>query len=65
MSEVIKVENLSKKFTIGHQEKERYTALRDVMARKAKKILLSFSRKNEKTVYRKEDFWALQDISFL
>ena len=34
---VIKVENLSKKYTIRHQQ-ERYTALRDVMAQRAKRL---------------------------
>ena len=35
---VIKVENLSKKYIIGHQRQERYTALRDVMAEGAKNL---------------------------
>jgi lipopolysaccharide transport system ATP-binding protein len=35
---VIKVSNLSKKYTISHQRQERYTALRDVMANKAKSL---------------------------
>jgi len=29
---VIRVENLSKKYAIGHQKQERYVALRDVIA---------------------------------
>jgi lipopolysaccharide transport system ATP-binding protein len=33
---VIEVENLSKKYIIGHQKQERYTALRDVIADGAK-----------------------------
>jgi len=33
---VIKVDNLSKKYIISHQKQERYTALRDVIANKAK-----------------------------
>ena len=37
---IIQVTNLSKSYTISHEGKERYTALRDVMAQKAKKILL-------------------------
>ncbi|MDX2045553.1 MAG: ABC transporter ATP-binding protein [Chitinophagaceae bacterium] len=61
-SSAIKVENLSKKFIIGHEEKERYTALRDVMARKAKSIFSFGSR--SKTIYSKEEFWALKNISF-
>ena len=35
---IIQVTNLSKSYTINHEGKERYTALRDVMAQKAKKI---------------------------
>lgn len=37
MSPVIAVENLSEKYIIGHQEQERYTALRDVLADNAKR----------------------------
>lgn len=61
MSRVINVENLSKKFIIAHKEQERYTALRDVIERQTKKIL-SFGSKNKS--YVKEEFWALNDISF-
>jgi lipopolysaccharide transport system ATP-binding protein len=65
MSAVIKVEELSKKFIIGHEEKEKYTSLRDVMARNAKKIFsFPFKIKNTSTTYKKEAFWALQDVSF-
>ncbi len=38
---VIKADNLSKKYLISHQQKERYTALRDVMVRSMK----NFGRK--------------------
>ena len=38
MSPVIDVENLSKKYIIGHQKSERYTALRDVLANGAKRF---------------------------
>ena len=38
MNTVIKVENLSKKYLIRHQQKERYTALRDVMANNVKRF---------------------------
>jgi lipopolysaccharide transport system ATP-binding protein len=38
MNTVIKVENLSKKYIISHQRQERYTALRDVMARGVKRM---------------------------
>jgi lipopolysaccharide transport system ATP-binding protein len=35
MSSIISVENLGKKYRIHHQQQERYTSLRDVIARKA------------------------------
>ena len=35
---IIQVTNLSKSYTITHEGKERYTALRDVMAPKARKL---------------------------
>ncbi len=38
MSSVITVENLSKKYIIGHQKQERYTTLRDVLANGAKRV---------------------------
>ena len=34
---IIKVENLSKRFIISHEQRERYTSLRDVVTRKVKK----------------------------
>jgi len=35
---VIQVENLGKKYVIGHQRQERYTALQDVLAEKVRAI---------------------------
>jgi lipopolysaccharide transport system ATP-binding protein len=71
MSEaVIKVENLSKRYLIGHQRQEGYTNLREVIADGAKnlgrKILHPFlsstnQRNNNSTM---EEFYALRDVSF-
>lgn len=68
---VIRVENLGKKYIIGHQqEKQRYTALRDVIAGNLKNIrqyLNPFkSRSLDSVPYSpsKEEFWALKDVSF-
>ena len=65
MSSVITFENLSKKYIIGHQKQERYTALRDVLANGAKrlanKISHPFSTQNIDPTH--EEFWALKDIS--
>lgn len=66
---VIKVENLSKSYIIGHQRQESYTALRDVMANGAKnlarKLLHSFNRSTtQRFSDSTEEFFALRDVSF-
>ena len=69
MSDVaIAVENLSKSYLIGHQRREPYAALRDVIAREAR----NFTRKGLDFLRGRqivqgddiEDFWALRDVSF-
>ena len=63
---VIRVENLSKKYILGQQKQERYTALRDVLANTAKSIsrqvLNPFAKKTP--LPDLEEFWALKDVSF-
>jgi len=72
---VIKVENLSKKYIISHQRQERYTALRDVMARGVKRmfnrgIVQPFKRLTSSSTVQQfpssttEEFYALKDVSF-
>ena len=56
---MIKVEGLGKKYIISHQGSASYTAMRDVIANKTKKLL---SRKTDTPT--REEFWALKDISF-
>jgi len=66
----ISVEGLSKRYLVGHQiaRVERYTALRDVIARSA----INLGRKTINMVRGRpivegdevEEFWALKDISF-
>jgi homopolymeric O-antigen transport system ATP-binding protein len=65
---VIKVSNLSKKYLISHQQKERYTALRDVLTNKAKsigqRVLSPFSRSELSAPGPSlEEFYALKDIN--
>lgn len=65
---VIRVENLGKKYIIGHQQQggHRYKALRDVITDKAKSFgskLLKPSQQKMPNLAR-EEFWALKDISF-
>src|ERR1700745_2074125 len=67
---VITAENLSKSYLVGHQsaERERYTALRDVVAREAR----NFARKTVDFIRGRqivqgdevEEFWALRNVSF-
>jgi lipopolysaccharide transport system ATP-binding protein len=66
MSKIIQVSNLSKSYTISHEGRERYTALRDVVSQKAKKIF-SFPKSLTSALSStttKEEFWALKDVSF-
>jgi lipopolysaccharide transport system ATP-binding protein len=71
MSELaISVENLSKRYLIGHQiaRREHYTALRDVIEREAR----NFLRKAADLLHGRqivqgdevEEFWALRGVSF-
>ena len=67
---VITANNLSKSYLVGHQsaQRERYTALRDIIAREAG----NFARKTLDFVRGRqivqgdevEEFWALKDVSF-
>ncbi|MGK7892316.1 MAG: ABC transporter ATP-binding protein [Xenococcus sp. (in: cyanobacteria)] len=61
---VIKVENLGKKYVIGHQKQEKYTVLRDVIANGARAAIQKIT--NPKTISNntREEFWALKDVSF-
>jgi len=61
---VIRVENLSKKYIIGHQQQERYTALRDVISNKVKSIGSLIQNPKSQISNSQEEFWALKDVSF-
>ena len=74
---VIRVEGLGKKYALHHEKSERYTALRDVVARQAKaagRLLNPFTlagqlRKVQREAAQERDaseevFWALKDVSF-
>jgi lipopolysaccharide transport system ATP-binding protein len=66
MPPVITVENISKKYIIGHQKQERYTALREVLTEGAKrfthKLRHPFAAPESDPTH--EEFWALKDVSF-
>ncbi|MBS3026841.1 MAG: ABC transporter ATP-binding protein [Dolichospermum sp. DET50] len=61
---VIRVENLGKKYIIGHQKQERHTALRDVITNKVKSIGSLINHRSKKEDPTFEEFWALKDVSF-
>ena len=58
---IIKVEKISKSYILKHQNAERYTALRDVIAKKTKELINPGSKQVFKST---EEFWALKDVSF-
>ena len=61
---VIRVENLGKKYLIKHQQRERYTALRDVMANKFKSFGSKLFTIHHSPFTASEEFYALKDVSF-
>ena len=63
---VIRVENLSKKYIIRHQQAQQYTALRDVIADGVKSLgrRLTGEMQDSSLGSTKEEFWALKDVSF-
>jgi lipopolysaccharide transport system ATP-binding protein len=66
MSTVITVENLSKKYIIGHQKQERDGTLRDALANGAKRLGAKFRHPFATQIIdtQCEEFWALKNISF-
>lgn len=62
---VIRIENLSKKYIIGHQKQEHYTTLRDAIATKVKSLGYQLLKPGKKiSNATAEEFWALKDVSF-
>ncbi|AFY74971.1 ABC-type polysaccharide/polyol phosphate transport system, ATPase component [Synechococcus sp. PCC 7502] len=61
---VIRVENLSKKYILGHQRQERHTALRDVITDKMRSLGQIFNHNGSQEDTTHEEFWALKDVSF-
>ncbi|MDJ0703959.1 MAG: ABC transporter ATP-binding protein [Leptolyngbyaceae cyanobacterium MO_188.B28] len=60
---IIRVEDLGKKYLIRHEQAgKKYKALRDVLTDGAKSLVRPFQ--NTKSQNRREEFWALKDVSF-
>ncbi len=71
MSTVIKVENLSKRYYLSHQQKENFPTLRDAITRTASNLgrrllhpLRASSGQPLEGLDSTEEFWALDDVSF-
>jgi ABC-type polysaccharide/polyol phosphate transport system ATPase subunit len=68
-SSIIKVRDFGKSYNISHEGgKENYTAFRDVVASKAKKIFSfpeSLRTEDNRTKATVEEFWALKDVCFV
>src|SRR3989337_789794 len=66
MSAAIKIENLSKKYVIRHEQRPDYVALRDVMAGTASPLFRAMRHPfggQARADGRREEFWALSDVS--
>jgi ABC-type polysaccharide/polyol phosphate transport system ATPase subunit len=59
MKPIIKVENLSKQYVLGGEQKP-YSTLRESLVETAQKPFKAFKRGQDKKKY----FWALKDINF-
>lgn len=64
---VIRVENLGKKYIIGHQKQQPYNTLREVMTEGVKSLSHNLLKPFGKKLIGDpayEEFWALKDVSF-
>ncbi len=65
---VIRVENLSKKYVLSHQQtgSSSYNSLRDAIADGAKSLSKKILKPSAKKTFNptREEFWALKDVSF-
>lgn len=71
MTSAIKVEGIGKKYVIRHEERARYETLRDVIAEGVRRVAGTMgapfsagSSTGKERLQKKEDFWALKDVSF-
>lgn len=64
---VIQAQNIGKKYILSHQRRQSYTALRDVISDKFKRIgkrIFSPFSSTPTSDPTHEEFWALKDVSF-
>jgi len=61
---VIRVEDLSKKYIIGHSQQRGYKTLREAIASSASSLKHLLHNQTSKQESQYEEFWALKDVSF-
>jgi len=64
MNTVIRLESVGKKYRLRHQQAVHYQTLREVIGRTWKGLGSRLVRRQGQKRMTREDFWALQDISF-
>jgi lipopolysaccharide transport system ATP-binding protein len=67
MSSIIQVENLSKKYIIGHQQQKGKKTLREAISQNISNLGSKFTHPFSKNISSNspfEEFWALKDINF-
>ena len=66
MTSIIRIENISKKYTIRHERQERYSTVRDLLASAPRRLVQKLMQTRNTTLSEStsEDFWALKDVSF-
>ncbi len=61
---VIRVENLGKKYIIGHQTQGGYSTLRDRISDSVKSLTHQLRSRQRISTPNREEFWALKEVSF-
>ncbi|HJS78007.1 MAG TPA: ABC transporter ATP-binding protein [Burkholderiales bacterium] len=64
MAVAIQVDGLSKSYLISHRAREPYRTLRDAVSRSARNVALALTGRSRPGTETREEFWALQDVSF-
>ena len=62
MKPIIEIQNIGKKYKIGVHRG--YLSLREQLTSKARGVLKLLNRQNSSSHGRKDEFWALRDVSF-
>ena len=61
---VIKVENLSKRYVLRHQQQGQYRTLRDSLNNGIKSVISNILNNDKSSRLNRQDFWALENINF-